>query len=199
MATTESIALVLLRMNLRGSADWRRRKAGEHPRDAVRNLAAASVLDRLAATVKDIHPDYAIPYLELTDGSADDALRIAKTEQEMIKAAGFDLHWESAEEFVKEMIARARLFRPRSQRHQRPAPTFRQHEPASTGQPGAFDGYAGFRSTEPLGQSPEAVDRHFLGGAGWNGPLGPLRLFGLGQRARGLFGRLERLASLFNR
>ena len=38
------------------TADWRRSKAAEHPEDS-RNLEAAALLDKLAASVETVAPD----------------------------------------------------------------------------------------------------------------------------------------------
>lgn len=99
-------ALGLLQTTFENFADGRRRRAREHPNDAARNKDAASVLDKLAATVKDVHSDYANAYTELRDSDAYDAVELIEIEQEMIKAAGFHRWWRSAEDFVKEVIAR---------------------------------------------------------------------------------------------
>jgi hypothetical protein len=88
------------------SAGGRRRRAREHPTDAVRNTRAALVLDRLADTVKNVHPDYATAYAELHDSDPSDAMQIIRMEREMIKSAGFYRNWGTAEDFVKEIIAR---------------------------------------------------------------------------------------------
>jgi hypothetical protein len=45
-----------LRLDFEQTADWRRSKAAEHPEDS-RNLEAAALLDKLAASVETVAPD----------------------------------------------------------------------------------------------------------------------------------------------
>jgi hypothetical protein len=81
-------------------AEWRREKAKEHP-DDERNLEAATIFDRLALTVDNIPPDVLIAYHDLFDDLPD-----TETEQEMLRAVGFHSFPASAEEFVREFIAK---------------------------------------------------------------------------------------------
>jgi hypothetical protein len=105
MFRTETSPFEFLRMSFETFADWRRQKAEQYPQDASRNLAAASMLDRLAATVNGIGADYATAYLELCEDD-EDICRMTNMESEMRQAAGFNGSWDNAEAFVKEVIAK---------------------------------------------------------------------------------------------
>ncbi len=85
-------------------AEWRRGKAEQYP-DDDRNIAAAEALERLATTVKDVKDDFAMAYAELF-ADDDDNFRICELEGEMLKAVGFHNHWDTAEDFIKDIIAK---------------------------------------------------------------------------------------------
>jgi hypothetical protein len=59
--------LEFLQEKFESQAEWRRGKAKEYPHDATRNLAAAEVFDNLAATCKDVSPQLADAYEEVSD------------------------------------------------------------------------------------------------------------------------------------
>jgi hypothetical protein len=80
-------------------AVWRRQKAAEHP-DDKRDLEAAKIFDRLAATVKDIPLDVSRAYRELFD---DDILD-SETAQKMLRAVRFHSEPLNAEAFVRELL-----------------------------------------------------------------------------------------------
>lgn len=83
-------------------AEWRRGKAEVHPDDAARNLAAASVFDRLAATCKDVSPQWADAYEKLWAGAnVEDA---SAQENDIIRPIG--IAYANAEEFIKDVVDR---------------------------------------------------------------------------------------------
>jgi hypothetical protein len=57
-----------LRLDFEQTADWRRSKAAEHPEDS-RNLEAAALLDKLAASVETVAPDLGSSPRQLLTGS----------------------------------------------------------------------------------------------------------------------------------
>ena len=59
-----------LRLDFEQTADWRRSKAAEHPEDS-RNLEAAALLDKLAASVETVAPDLLDAYGSLRDDYMD--------------------------------------------------------------------------------------------------------------------------------
>lgn len=87
------------------SAEWRREKAAEYPHDASRNLSAASQLDDLAKSVADVDTGRAAQYTELFNGERD-ATRAVEEEQEMIRSAGFHNSWDTADEFIDDLVER---------------------------------------------------------------------------------------------
>src|SRR6476619_4751946 len=88
-----------LRLDFEQTADWRRSKAAEHPEDS-RNLEAAALLDKLAASVETVAPDLLDAYGSLRDDYMD-----SEQHSEMFRQIGFDSWPETAEEFVKACIA----------------------------------------------------------------------------------------------
>lgn len=78
-------------------AEWRRMKA-EYP-DDTRNIEAAEIFDRLAATVGDIK-SYQLDALLVFDDTSDVELW-----NEMLRRVGFSLWPETAEEFVRRYAA----------------------------------------------------------------------------------------------
>ena len=88
-----------LRIDSKNTAEWRRSRAAEYP-GYERNLEAATMLDKLAATVAEIDPIYLDAYGALFDD-------VVNTEQhsEMLKRVGFRSWPVNAEEFVKAYIA----------------------------------------------------------------------------------------------
>ena len=59
-----------LRLDFEQTADWRRSKAAEYPEDS-RNLEAAALLDKLAASVETVAPDLLDAYGSLRDDYMD--------------------------------------------------------------------------------------------------------------------------------
>ena len=90
--------------NVSNSADWRRLKAAEYP-DDVRNLHAADQLERLAKQL--IHLNDGAPevraYADLCerDGAG---LQITEREQELIRSVGFSREFDTAQEFLSEIV-----------------------------------------------------------------------------------------------
>ena len=88
-----------LRLDFEQTADWRRSKAAEYPEDS-RNLEAAALLDKLAASVETVAPDLLDAYGSLRDDYMD-----SEQHSEMFRQIGFHSWPETAEEFVKACIA----------------------------------------------------------------------------------------------
>ena len=85
-----------LRLDFEQTADWRRYKAAEYPEDS-RNLEAAALLDKLAASVETVAPDLLDAYGSLRDDYMDS--------EQMFRQIGFHSWPETAEDFVKACIA----------------------------------------------------------------------------------------------
>lgn len=79
-------------------AEWRRIKTDEYP-DGTRNIEAAEIFDRLAATVRDIK-SYQLDALLVFDDVPDVELW-----NEMLRRVGFSLWPETAAEFVRRYAA----------------------------------------------------------------------------------------------
>jgi hypothetical protein len=92
-----------LKLLFESTAEWRRGKARDYPRDR-RNLMAAELLDRLAVSVDAIRHDFVAAYAELHDDGKD-GHRIAELENEKCRLVGFHDWPESAEDFMKSIIA----------------------------------------------------------------------------------------------
>ena len=88
-----------LRLDFEQTADWRRSKAAEYPEDS-RNLEAAALLDKLAASVETVAPDLLAAYGSLRDDYMD-----SEQHSEMFRQIGFHSWPETAEDFVKACIA----------------------------------------------------------------------------------------------
>ena len=84
-----------LRLDFEQTADWRRSKAAEYPEDS-RNLEAAALLDKLAASVETVAPDLLDAYGSLRDDYMD-----SEQHSEMFRQIGFHTWPETAEDFVK--------------------------------------------------------------------------------------------------
>ena len=95
-------ARVALAVYFASTASWRREKARECP-DDLRNLTAAELLERLAATVSEIDTQTLDAYGALLDDVED-----SERHSEMLREIGF--HWEpdNALEFVQRFIAETR-------------------------------------------------------------------------------------------
>jgi hypothetical protein len=91
-----------LRDDFKEEAEWRREKAKQYPHDE-RYLGAATIFDRLAATVDDIPQDVFITFSEHPE-IADGVLDVERW-TEMLRAVGFGSSPETAEEFVRSFIA----------------------------------------------------------------------------------------------
>jgi hypothetical protein len=96
-----------LRLDLECAADWRERKALQHP-DDERNLEAAAILDRLIQTIDDINPVVRNSYGKLFR-SSDAGLVEANIEAHnvMLRQVGFRSRPETAEEVCCEFIQTA--------------------------------------------------------------------------------------------
>src|SRR6476659_30174 len=88
-----------LRLDFEQTADWRRSKAAEYPEDS-RNLEAAALLDKLAASVETVAPALLDAYGSLRDDYMD-----SEQHSEMFRQIGFDSWPETAEDFVRACIA----------------------------------------------------------------------------------------------
>ena len=88
-----------LRLDFEQTADWRRSKAAEYPEDS-RNLEAAALLDKLAASVETVAPALLDAYGSLRDDYMD-----SEQHSEMFRQIGFHSRPETAEDFVKACIA----------------------------------------------------------------------------------------------
>ena len=88
-----------LRLDFEQTADWRRSKAAEFPGDS-RNLEAAALLDKLAASVETVTRDLRDAYGCLRDDYMD-----SEQHSEMFRQIGFHSWPETAEDFVKACIA----------------------------------------------------------------------------------------------
>jgi hypothetical protein len=84
-----------LRLDFEQTADWRRSKAEDS-----RNLEAAALLDKLAASVETVAPDVLAAYGSLRDDYMD-----SEQHSEMFRRIGFHSWPETAEDFVKACIA----------------------------------------------------------------------------------------------
>ena len=97
---TEDEIREALRLDFEQTADWRRSKAAEYPEDQDRNLEAAALLDKLAASVETVAPDFLDAYCSLRDAYMD-----SEQHSEMLRQIGFHSWPETAEDFVKACIA----------------------------------------------------------------------------------------------
>ena len=88
-----------LRLDFEQTADWRRSKAAEYPEDS-RNLEAAALLDKLAASVETVAPTLLDAYGSLRDDYMD-----SEQHSEMFRRVGFHSWPETAEDFVKACVA----------------------------------------------------------------------------------------------
>jgi hypothetical protein len=84
-----------LRLDFEQTADWRRSKAAEYPEDQDRNLEAAALLDKLAASVETVAPDFLDAYGSLRDDYMD-----SEQHSEMLRQIGFHSWPETAEDFI---------------------------------------------------------------------------------------------------
>ena len=84
-------------------AEWRREKAKHYPNEE-RNLEAAAVFDRLAATVDAIPQDVFVALSELEPNVDDDLLDVERW-TEMLLNVGFQSAPKNAEDFVRSFIA----------------------------------------------------------------------------------------------
>jgi hypothetical protein len=80
-------------------AEWRRSKAEEYP-DDNRNLEAAAIFDKLAASTKDVNLSVFQSYQELFEGLQD-----SEKHSNMIREIGFQRWPETADEFCRNFIA----------------------------------------------------------------------------------------------
>jgi hypothetical protein len=92
---------VELRDDFKEQAEWRREKAKQYP-DDERQLEAAAIFDRLAATVDDIPQD---TFSTFSTPDVNDGLLDVERWTEMLRDVGFGLSPKSSEEFVRAFIA----------------------------------------------------------------------------------------------
>jgi hypothetical protein len=96
------VGLAELRDDFKEQAEWRREKAKQNP-DDKRHLEAATICDRLAATVDAIPEDVFLAFSECPD--VDDGLLDVERWAEMLRYVGFGSSPKSAEDFVRSFIA----------------------------------------------------------------------------------------------
>jgi len=93
-----------IKTTFESQAEWRREKASEYP-DDKRNLQAAELFDKLAATVADISPQVMNAYRDHFLGrNRHDPLRAVEVEQEHLRGVGFHARPQNAEEFLRDLI-----------------------------------------------------------------------------------------------
>jgi len=90
---------LVLCQEFESTAEWRRQKASEHTGEK-RNIEAAKILDRLAATVHEIDAATLRAYFELFNDLLD-----SERYSEMLRRVGFHSWPETASDFVSEFIA----------------------------------------------------------------------------------------------
>jgi hypothetical protein len=96
--------LAHLKEKFESQAEWRRGKAEEYPHDAIRNLNAANVFEHLAATCKDVSPQWVDAYEKVWDGPHFE--RASDEENSMMGSIW--ISYGNAEEFVKTVLKRAK-------------------------------------------------------------------------------------------
>ena len=100
--------LELLQTKFEAQAEWRYEKAAEYP-DDKRNLEAAELFDKLAATVADISPQVANAYRDHFCGrNSKDPLPAVLVEEWHLRQVGFHTHPANAEEFLRDLIEELR-------------------------------------------------------------------------------------------
>lgn len=107
--TTTTIDFNAWAQTFESSAEWRRQKATEYPRDAARNLAAAKLLDGLADEFRErcVDPEIVERYEAL--GENDNvAHRLTEVENELVRQIGFGRHIEKADNFIQAVINEVR-------------------------------------------------------------------------------------------
>jgi hypothetical protein len=90
------------------AADLRLRASAKFP-DDKRNEEALARLQRLTETLPRVSDEQADIYKALWDNDCDSGLiyRAVELEREMLKGIGFSEHWDTAEEFIAELVRRA--------------------------------------------------------------------------------------------
>jgi hypothetical protein len=88
-------------------AEWRREKAEQYPNEE-RNLQAAAIFDRLAATVDAVPQDAFVALSELRP-NVDDGLLDVERWTEMLRDVGFQSAPKNAEDFVRSFVADRRV------------------------------------------------------------------------------------------
>ena len=84
-------------------ADWRRSKIEQHPDDR-RNAESACAYEKLANTIDTITELQLFSYKRLHD---DDAFTLAERERELLGSMFHGRSYETASEFVADLLARA--------------------------------------------------------------------------------------------
>jgi hypothetical protein len=89
-----------LRLEFESTAEWRYQKAEQYPNDE-RNVAAADMLQRLARTVDQVRADLMQAYANAFSKNLDSAV---ETENALMKAVGFGDSFDTAEDFIVQVI-----------------------------------------------------------------------------------------------
>ncbi|MCH8917264.1 MAG: hypothetical protein IIC52_04330 [Proteobacteria bacterium] len=100
----ETALIEVLETGFLSTAEWRRQKAEEFPDDS-RNLEAAEDLERLAASIGGMNTSIFAAYVDLHNDE-DTAIEISMLEDEMRKGIGFHSSFATAEDFIKEVVAK---------------------------------------------------------------------------------------------
>jgi hypothetical protein len=82
------------------AAEWRRQKAVEYPHDK-RNLEAAEILERLAASADQIEPQLLSVYEDMWVD-----FRAAEVQTEMLRQVGLYFWPDNATEFLREFLTK---------------------------------------------------------------------------------------------
>lgn len=96
-----------LKEEFEGHAEWRRAKAEEYPSD-TRNLEAAAIFEKLAASAIAIPHDLIEAYATLWDESSRDPLLLSELWSEHLRSVGFHSFPDNATECVADFIEAAK-------------------------------------------------------------------------------------------
>lgn len=91
--------MLTLMEQFEGQAAWRRERAGVYPNDK-RNLEAAVIFDRMAATAEAVPAELLTAYEELFDEFSD-----SEAAQQMLREVGFSRWPNDAAELIRAFIA----------------------------------------------------------------------------------------------
>jgi hypothetical protein len=92
-----------LRQAFESTAEWRRRVAERRP-DDTRNGEAATLLDKLVASIDQMNMATLRDYHDVMHG--DEGISASETEQEMLRAIGVSSWPETAEQFVRGFLSK---------------------------------------------------------------------------------------------